>query len=131
MPLIEGFNYGDTPDDLNVAPGAYEFTIKDLGPTDPDKEGRPVLLAELVVTTEGPEQEKMAWERFNFHYPVAKVRFKNLCKSAGIASDAGDIDTADLIGCTVKAEVVSNTYKDRETGVMKENTKIGKYIFDA
>ena len=129
-PLIE-INLDETPEVMpTLQTGLRILTIKDVE-QQTDKNEKSFVMVEFEV--EEPDSEEngdKAWDRFYLEFKPARVKFKQLCLSAGLGHGSEGVDTSELIGKTVRALVVSNTYKDG-SGETVENTKIKKYVFDA
>jgi len=127
MPLIE-INLDETPDKLlPVSVGIRTLLIRDVTQ---DDEG--VVTVELEINEpDHAEHERRTWDRFDFKYPIARIKFKQLCKAAGHTGTGGGVDPSELIGETVQAAFKSRVYKDKDTEEMVETTNIQKYIFDA
>jgi len=133
-PLVD-INFDDTPDELPQIPvGVQILTVKDAElKTDTDKEGndREFIAVELELEHSDAELQGLrSFERFYLGYPIARVNFKRFCKSAGHSGTGAGVDLTDLIGCSVKAAVKSNSYTDKETGETVENTRIREFIVE-
>lgn len=129
MPLVE-MNFDDTPDKmLPVEAGVRLFKITDFTEEENDL-GEKIRIVELEVL-EGDDAGRKAWDRFNFKYKPAMVKFKQLVKSAGLPAVGQGIDSSMLIGQTVRAVVKPRTYKDKTTNETKETTQVAEYLFEA
>lgn len=130
--MLIDINLDETPDRLlPVSAGIRTLEIKDVTQEE-NSEGENIITAELQVNEpESEEDSRKAWDRFNFKYAPARVKFKQLCKAAGHAGTGKGIDPSELIGCTVRAAFKDRVYKDKDTGEMIPTTQISKYIFDA
>lgn len=124
-------NLDDTPDKMEpVAAGVRIFDIVDIV-SEENTQGETVHVVTLKVNQpEAEDHERMSWDRFNFRYPVARVKFKQLVKAAGHVGTGQGVDPSELIGCTVKALVKPRTYKDKDTGEMVETTQVSKYLYE-
>lgn len=129
MPLIENFNYDEVPDEIpQVNPGLRVLDIDDVEPVG-NPEGNTIYNVTFSVNEPDAEDNGVKmWNRFDFKYPRAMVGFKKMCKSAGVSGHP--IDTADLIGCTVKATVVAGSYPDKNTGETVETRNIKRFHSD-
>jgi hypothetical protein len=76
------------------------------------------------------DHERLTWDRFNFKYTPARIKFKQLCKAAGHSGVGGGVEPSELIGCTVKAAIKDRTYQDKDTGETVATTQISKYLFE-
>lgn len=130
MALID-LNLDDTPDRmLPISPGVRTLDIRDIKEEE-DKNGDNVVIVECAVNEpDSDEHERRTWERFNFKYPAARVKFKQLVKSAGHSGTGEGVETSDLIGCTIQAIVKSRTYKDKDTGETVETAQVSKFLFE-
>lgn len=127
-PIID-INLDETPDELpQIQTGIRILEIKDIE----DKElpdGDTVHIVKLAVAEpDADDNELQTWERFNFKYPIARVRFKQLCTAAGHEGGSGGVDTSELIGCTLRASIIPNTYTDKDSGEMKTNSKVKDFL---
>ena len=131
MSMIE-IDFDSTPDKmLPLAVGERTLIIKDVktepNPSNPDEN---ITTVELQVNEPNSnEHERRTWDRFNFKYAPARVKFKQLCKSAGYNTTGQGIDSSELIECAVKALVKTRHYKD-DDGKTVETTQIHSYIWD-
>ena len=130
MGIID-INLDETPEVMpTLQTGLRILTIKDVE-QQTDKNEKSFVMVEFEV--EEPDSEEngdKAWDRFYLEFKPARVKFKQLCMSAGIGHGSLGVDTSDLIGRTVRALVKSRTYKD-ESGETQETTQISKYVCDA
>lgn len=132
MPLIE-IDFDATPDKmLPLSVGLRTLDITDIETSEDEKNpGSMIVTAEFKVNEpDSEEHERKAFDRFHLHYAPARTKFKQLCKSAGHGATGKGIDASDLIGCTVKALVAPNHYKDKDTGETVENTQTKRYVWD-
>lgn len=129
-PLID-INLDDTPDVMpTLKVGMRTLTIKDVK-QDTDKNDKSFVNVEFEVEEPGSEEHgDKVWDRFYLEFKPAKVKFKQLCLSAGHGHGSGGVDTSELIGETVQALVKPRTYKD-DAGEIQETTQISKYVYDA
>ena len=127
-PIID-INLDETPDEMpQIATGVRILEIRDIEDQE-DINGDTVHIVKLsVAEPDADDNELQTWERFNFKYPIARVRFKKLCLAAGHEGGSGGVDPADLIGCTLRASIVPNTYTDKDSGEMKTNTKVKEFL---
>lgn len=130
-PLIN-VNLDDTPDVMpTLKVGLRTLTIKDADPEAVDRKGQTYLNVEFEVDEpDSDENGDKVWDRFYLEHKPARVKFKQLCNSAGIDGTSEGVDSSELIGTTVQALVVPNSYRD-ESGETVENTQIKKYVRDA
>lgn len=125
-------NLDDTPDRIDpVAAGVRTLDIVDIV-SEENSQGETVHVVSLKVNQpEADDHERMTWDRFNFKYAPARVKFKQLCKAAGHTGTGQGVDVSELIGCTVKAIVKPRSYKDKDTGEIVDTTQVGKYLSEA
>lgn len=129
-PLID-INLDDTPDKmLPIDIGVRTLDIMDIT-SEEDQNGDTIHIVQLKVNMpEADDHERMAWDRFNFKYLPARVKFKQLVKAAGHTGTGESVDPTELIGCTVKATVKPRTYKDKTTGEDVQTTQVSRYLFE-
>ena len=125
-------NLDDTPDKMEpVEVGVRVLDIKDIV-TEENSQGEQIHVVTLQVNQpEAIDHERMTWDRFNFKYAPARVKFKQLCKAAGHTGTGQGVDPSELIGCSVKALVKPRTYKDKDSGEMVDTTQVSKYLFES
>ncbi len=125
-------NLDETPDRMEpIAVGIRTLDIKDIE-TQEDANGDSVHIVTLQVNEpDAEDHERLGWERFNFKYTPARIKFKHLVRAAGHSGTGQQVDPADLIGCTVQATVASRTYKDKDTGEMKDTTQVREFLHEA
>jgi hypothetical protein len=123
-------NLDDTPESLPpVEPGVRILTIKDIKEEE-SKQGDMQQVVELEVNQpDAPDHERKMWDRFNFKYPIARTKFKQLVLAAGHEGTGMGVEPAELIGTDVKAVVKPRVYKDPTTEEMVETTQVQKYLF--
>ena len=116
MSLIE-IDFDSTPDKiLPLAIGERTLIIKDVKTEpDPNNSDQTVVIAEMQVNEpDSDEHERRTWDRFYLQYAPARVKFKQLCKSAGYVTEGKGVDPSELIECAVKALVKTRHYKDED-----------------
>ena len=129
-PLIE-INLDETPEVMpTLKVGTRILRITDVE-NQTDKNNKSFIMVEFeVAEPDSEENGDKAWDRFYLEFKPARVKFKQLCMSAGHGHGSEGVDTSELIGETVKALVKPRTYKD-DSGEIQETTQISKYVFDA
>ena len=129
-PMID-IDFDNTPDGLlPISTGIRTLRIMDVTQKESETSGSVIVTAELSVEEEGSEEnERRVWDRFNFEYPPARIKFKQLCKSAGLSAGGHGIDSSSLIGQIVKAAVKPRTYVDPDTKETIQTTQIQRYLF--
>ena len=129
-PLID-INLDETPEVMpTLKVGSRVLTIKDVE-QQTDRNDKSFVMVEFEVEEpDSPEHGDKTWDRFYLEFKPARVKFKQLCLSAGHGHGSEGVDTSELIGETVKALVKPRTYKD-DSGEIQETTQISKYVFDA
>ena len=130
MAIID-INLDETPDrELPIEVGLRVLELMDI--EEQEKDGNTIYNAKLKVNEpDAQDHDRIGYERFDFQYPKAQIKFKQMVKALGHAGTGGGIDTADLIGCTCKAHVASRVYKDKDTEEMVETTQVKKFLVEA
>ena len=130
-PMID-INLDDTPDRIEpIEVGIRVLTVVDIE-EQTDKNGDVVHVVQLKVNEpDAPDHERMGWERFNFKYAPARVKFKQFIKSCGHDGSGAGVDTTELIGCDCKAVVASRNYTDKDSGDQVTTTQVKKFLFEA
>lgn len=131
MPAIS-INLNEVPDKiLPVSVGLRTLEVENISQDTNDK-GEVVLSATFKVVDENNPDEvgRKVFDNFNLKYLPAQVKFKNLITAAGLDASGNGFDTEQLIGKTVIAEIAPNTWKDKDTGEIKENTKLKAYKWE-
>lgn len=127
MPQID-INLETTPDEFpNISVGVHLFEVIKYE-EDADDEGNAVHAFQLKCLATGPDEGLLAFERFNFKYKPAQIKFKHFVVSAGLAATNG-VEAADLVGKTVRGIVKPNIYTDKNTGEQIEKTQIKDYAW--
>lgn len=122
-------NLEEIPDKMpSVEVGDRIFKVIDIEEKK-DKEGRTVHMVSFEVDEPDAEDNgRRIWERFNFYYEIARIKFKAFTRSCG-HDGKGQPDTAELIGASCRGLVSSRTFKDTD-GVAQETTQISKFLFE-
>ena len=125
-------NFDDTPDDMPVvSEGVHVFEVLDVEEKE-DKNGDSYQSVSMKVVEPGEEDhDRRHWERFNFKYAPARVKFKNFIRSCGHDGSGAGVDTTELIGCDCKAVVASRNYTDKDSGDQVTTTQVKKFLYDA
>ena len=130
MVLID-INLDETPDKMEpVAAGIRIFEIKDIVSEENTQGGTVHVVTLQVNQPEAEDHERMTWDRFDFKYAPARVKFKQLVKAAGHVGTGQGVDPSELIGCTVKAVVKPRSYTDKDTKEVVETTQVSRYLFE-
>jgi len=122
-------NFDEVPDKIEpLAPGVYIMRVEEASvePT-ADGKGEKVKVVMKVDDDSNPSHGRVMYDHISLKFPVS---LKQLCKSAGMSLGKGGIDTADLVGKVVRVRVKTRTYKDKETGEVKETSAVAEYLFD-
>ena len=126
MPKLN-IGFDDVPDQIiPVAPGVYDCEVMEPPAIEPtnDQKGQK-LVVQFRITSEGPEEGRQLFDHISLKM---KTKLKRLAKSAGLNPADFDEDTDLLHGQTVRLIVNNRTYKDPETGEMKETSNIKDYL---
>ena len=127
MALIQ-INLDETPDKMEpIAIGIRVLKIEDIEEQEVD-DGTIFLTTLSVDEPDAPDHERKGWERFNFKYAPARIKFKNMCKSAGHSGEGQGVEPSELINCHVKAEVAPRVYTDKE-GNKQETTQVKRFLW--
>jgi len=125
-------NFDDTPDRIEpIEVGIRILDVVDIDEQE-DSNGDTVYVVQLKVNEpDAADHERMGWERFNFKYVPARIKFKQFVKSCGHEATGDGVEPSELIGCQVKALVATRVYKDKDTGDDVQTTQVKKFLFDA
>lgn len=120
-------NFDEVPDKMeSVEPGVYTVQVVDatIEPTADGKNEK--VVAVLRVDDESSKfHGRQIYDHLSLKMPI---NLKQLIKSCGLQAGKG-FDTSDLIGKIAKVRVKARTYKDKETGEVKETTSVAEYLF--
>ena len=99
-----------------LAEGIYELEIKDAEEKASKSSGNMMLAVTFKELTTGT----LIWENYSY-VEAALFKLKKLLDAIGIdASGEVSLDPTDLIGVTVKAKVIQDTYNDQITNRVKD-----------
>jgi len=127
MPFID-VNFSDVPDSFEpLKPGVYNFLIEDIviEPTKNGK-GQKAVVSLKVSDEDNDAYGRVVKDHISLDYPTS---LKQLIMSAGFEPTAEGIDTEQLIGHTVRGLMKSRTFKDKDTGEIKETCSIDSFIW--
>ena len=126
-PMIP-INLDETPDKVQlVNPGTRVLKVVDV--TANETAAGTVYNAILSVEEPGVEDNgRHVYDRFDFQYEKARIRFKQFVVACGHKGLGSGVDTSELIGANVRAVVAPRTYEDKDTGQTEEARNIKKYI---
>jgi len=128
MPFIQ-VNFEEVPDSFEpLKPGIYTFLVEDIV-IEPTKKGNG---QKAVITLKVDDEDNEAHGRtmkdhISLEYPTA---LKQLIKSVGLEPSSAGIDTDELIGSHVRGLMKSRTYKDKDTGEIKETCSLDSYLWE-
>ena len=122
----------ETPDRIEpIIAGIRVLDVVDIAEQE-DKNGDTVYVVQLKVNEpDAEDHERMGWERFNFKYAPARVKFKQVVKSCGHEGTGEGVEPSELIGTQCKAHVAPRVYTDNDTGEQVETTQVKKFLFEA
>jgi len=130
MGIID-INLDETPDrEMPIEVGLRVLELVDI--EEQEKDGRTIYNAKFKVNEpDADDHERVGFERFDFQYPKAQIKFKQMIRALGHDGTGSGVDTADLIGCTCKAHVAERTYVDKDTDETISTTQVKKFLVEA
>lgn len=120
-------NFDEVADEIRpISPGVYRCVIDDAT-VEPTKKGDgEKVVVKLRIDDEGnPEHGRTQYDHLGLKNPIG---LKQCARAAGIAVGAGGLNTEDLIGQTVQVRIKSRTYKDPDSGEMRETSSVDEYL---
>lgn len=128
MPRIEVSTGEDCPDSMpKVDPGIYTVVVteSDYAPAKKESSGHNIKLT--LKISDGPFEGRSLFTYINIHPQHPPISLKQAQKAAGLPTGKG-FNTEDFIGKTMKVRVKTRTYKDPETGEVKETPSVDEYL---
>lgn len=126
MSNVIQINFDEVPDKFEQVPaGVYTCTIEKCS-KERTKDGTgDKVVVEMKISEDGPFFGRGLYDHIGLK--GKPIQLKRLIKAAGLTPD-GAFDLEDLVGQTVKLRTKIRTYKDAESGEMKETSSIGDYL---
>ncbi len=110
-----------------VPAGVYICTIE-RAEKKPTKDGTSQKVEVELQITDGPMTGRKVFDHIGLK--GTPIQLKRLIMAAGLTAGKG-FDLSDLIGKTVKIRTKAGTYKDPESGEVKETVRLGDYLIDS
>ncbi len=118
-------NFDDVPDRMEpLAAGVYVMVVKEAN-IEPTKDGKGEKVVVQMAVNDGPNEGRMVFDHLSLKLPIG---LKALMKSAGLKVGPSGVNTEDLIGKIVRVRVKARTYKDPESGEVKETSSVAEYL---
>ena len=131
MPHID-VNFDDVPDEVKpLAAGIYTFRVISavIEPTKKDETKEKVVLG-LEVDMEGSEYHgRKHFEHIGFSSDRGRTTLKQIMMAAGVPTGPNGLDVDDLIGQTLQARIKARTYKDPDTGEIREAAGVAGWLW--
>ncbi len=127
MGIVLGLNFDATPDYVKpIAPGVYVCRIDEAPVMLPNnnKDGQN-LVVKLVINDDGEYKDRQLTYYVSDKSKSFATDAKRVFLACGIRPST-DTSTDELVGKTLRAAVISDTYT--KDGVTKETSKIGQII---
>ena len=121
MPLVSG-NFNETPEEiLPIAAGQTELLIHEPPEHTTSKKGNPMVVMSFRVVKDGPDKGRTLRDYVvnpGVQNSSGQTKLKRIALSSGVAWNDSGLDTDDLIGQTVLANIVHSTevQRDAESG---------------
>ena len=128
MPHLDT-NFGDVPDEFEqIPPGTYLLEVKAAPQIMPTNDGKSTKMVVEFAVVEDP---KLNGRNLQDHISMKMLtRIKRVFLAAGLKPGAAGIDTEELVGRRVKAIVIHNTYRDKDSGEERESARIKDYVVE-
>jgi len=120
-------NFDDVPDQFQQLPGGvYTCTVEKVE-QQPTKDGTGQKVVVELKVSEGEFAGRPIFD----HIGISKgkpTQLKRLCMAAGVQVGSSGLDLTDLLGKTVQVRTKVATYTDKESGEIKETSRLGDYL---
>lgn len=125
-------NFDDVPDKvMPIGPGLYDLEVVDTPTLEAVSKGpnagKMMVVAKLRVTNEGEFQNRTLIHNMCVWTELGQIDIKRFCLSAGVPVGSQGVDLVELTGVTIKAQIVTRTYKD-DQGADQETHSVKKIL---
>ncbi len=113
---------------VGLEPGLYDAELSDAEVKRNKAGTGDNLVVEHTVSGDTPQAGRKITNYLSISHPMGQTSIKRLMLSCGIDPGAGGLDTTELIGKVCKIQVISEPYKDPQTGEEKPSSRIKDYV---